>query len=48
MWSAPSSALLRGPLRPRVIVPVRIRFMGEKDLFNYLTVCKLNWIISVI
>ena len=40
MWSAPSLALLPGPLLPGVVAPARILSIGQIILVNLLTVCK--------
>ena len=34
MWSTSSLPLLPGPLRPGVVVPVRVPSMGQIDLFK--------------
>ena len=40
MWSTPSFLLLPGPLWARMVVPTRIPFMGQLELFNHLNVYK--------
>ena len=45
MQITPSLPLLLDPLWPRLVVPVRVRSMGQvelfdQELFNHLTVCK--------
>ena len=46
MWSTPSLLLLPGPLRFRVVVPVRVPSMDQIELFNHLlriiTICYLK------
>ena len=56
MLSTTSLPLLPGPLRPGVIVPLRVQSMGQIKLFKHLLYLKpynfnkwlLNWIISII
>ena len=36
MWSTHSLSLLRGPLWPRVVIPIRVLSMGQIELLNYL------------
>ena len=40
MWSIPSLPLLPGPLGTGMVVPDRVLFMGQIQLFNHLTVYK--------
>ena len=40
MWSAHSLPLLVGPLRTRVVIPVKVPSMGQMEMFNRLQVLK--------
>ena len=40
MWSTPSLQLLPGPLKLKMVVPIRIPSIGQIELFNHLTMCK--------
>ena len=40
MWSTPSLPLLPGPLLPRVVVPIRVPAMVQKEMFNHLLYLK--------
>ena len=50
MLSTPSLSFLTGPLGPRVIIPVRVLYMGEIEIFNDLLYlkplnCVQTWLI---
>ena len=40
MWSVPSLPLLSGLLCPGVVVPVRVSYRGQIELFNNSVMCK--------
>ena len=42
MWSASSSPLLPGPLRPELVVPVRVSSMGQVDRFKKIFVINMT------
>ena len=42
MWSTSLLRLLLGPLKPGVVVPDRVPSMGQIELFDHLSVCKIT------